>query len=290
MPIFLWLVRSRLGDYPACRLYGPPGLAQHVQGFLQGILWDRIANRGPRFTVYELHDGCLKQFALQAGFTTLSLLGEMEVVNDILLEEPGFCVKGITLDHHGTAVMAYSFEPDKQINVRKDRLRTRQLTPGPWLTELKQRLQANDLQALMSLPNGVKLAVGELAEELVIITPGKKLTYATDLADSAENRQRLIAMAHHAHTFFCEAPFREAEADHATRNGHLTTRACGEIATAAEVSHLVPFHFSRRYAEDPQPLYQEIERYCQRVLTPLSQSLFTNLTAYQSEPALELFE
>ena len=31
---FLWLLRSRIGDYPACRLYGPPGLAQHIAGFL----------------------------------------------------------------------------------------------------------------------------------------------------------------------------------------------------------------------------------------------------------------
>ncbi len=287
---FLWLVRSRLGEYPACRLYGPPGLAQHVQGFLQGILWDRIADRGPRFTVSELHDDHLKQFELQAGYSSLSSLGETEVNEDILLKEPGFCVKGITLDHHGTTVMAYAFIPDKQINVRKDRLRARQLTPGPWLNELKQHLQANDMQAQVSLPNGVDVAVADLAEDLVIITPGKKLVYATDLADTTENRLRLLGLAHHAHTFFCEAPFLEAEVDHATRNGHLTTRACGEIATAAAVSHLVPFHFSRRYSDDPLPLYQEIERYCQRVLTPLSQNLFTGVTAHQSQPALELSE
>ncbi len=74
--------------------------------------------------------------------------------------------------------------------------------------------------------------------------------------------------------FFCEASFIVADADHAARNGHLTTRACGEIATAAGVSRLVPFHFSRRYTDNPQQIYDEIHEYCSRVLLPKSMALF----------------
>jgi len=288
---FLWFLRSRLGDYPTCRLYGPPGLALRIHGFLQGILWDRIADRGPHFEVLELHDEHLKHFQLQAGYDTLMLLGESAVCEDILLKEPGFCVKGVTLDHHGTQVLAYAFQPDIQINIRKDRLRTRTLSPGPWLNVLKQHILMNNETALVQLPDGTKTSAGALAQDLAIITPGKKLVYATDLADTADNRQRLTALAQHAHTFFCEAPFLEAEVEHATRNGHLTTRACGEIAFAAEVSHLVPFHFSRRYSDDPQPLYEEIERYCPRVLTPQARSLYAATTAIQPEEvALEFSE
>ena len=287
---FLWLLRSRLGDYPSCRLYGPAGLAQHIHGFVQGVLWDRIGDRGPRFAVFELHDNRLKHFELQAGYPTLSLLDETDVVEDVLLKEAGFCVKGITLDHHGTAVMAYAFEPDKMINVRKDRLRAHQLAPGPWLNVLKQAVLSDNPNTLVSLPDGREVAAGALAADLIIMTPGKKLAYATDLADSAENRQRLVALAHHAHTFFCEAPFLEADLEHAARNGHLTTRACGEIALAAEVAHLVPFHFSRRYSDDPQPLYDEIERYCPRVLTPQARNLFTATETCNSEIALDLAE
>ncbi len=36
-------------------------------------------------------------------------------------------------------------------------------------------------------------------------TPGKRLAYATDLADSAENSKTPIALAHNAHTVFLEA-------------------------------------------------------------------------------------
>ena len=64
---FLWLLRSRIGEDGACRLYGPPGLTGHVQGLIAGILWDRIGDRGPVFEVAELHGERLHRYRLQAG-------------------------------------------------------------------------------------------------------------------------------------------------------------------------------------------------------------------------------
>jgi ribonuclease BN (tRNA processing enzyme) len=37
----------------------------------------------------------------------------------------------------------------------------------------------------------------------------------------------------------------------AARTGHLTARARGEIAVAADVAMWVPFHFSWRYHSEP---------------------------------------
>jgi ribonuclease BN (tRNA processing enzyme) len=54
----------------------------------------------------------------------------------------------------------------------------------------------------------------------------------------------------------------------------LTTRACGEIAAAADVARLVPFHFSRRYQHDPQQIYQEIDRVCECLAAPDSMGVF----------------
>jgi ribonuclease BN (tRNA processing enzyme) len=107
---------------------------------------------------------------------------------------------------------------------------------------------------------------GTLANELVLIRPGQKLAYATDLADTPQNRTRLETLVHSAHTFFCEAPFCEADAEQAARTGHLTARACGEIATAAAVERLVPFHFSRRYQDEPDRVYAEVKTACPRVI------------------------
>jgi ribonuclease BN (tRNA processing enzyme) len=78
----------------------------------------------------------------------------------------------------------------------------------------------------------------------------------------------VIALSRGAHTLFCESTFLEADAAQAARTAHLTTRACAEIAEAAGVARLVPFHFSRRYEKDPAPVYAEIAAACHAVVIP----------------------
>jgi len=270
---FLWLLRARIGEFPVCRLYGPPGLAGNIEGLVRGILWDRVGNRGPRFVVTELHGTQLRRFRVQAGRPGAEPLDEQETADGVLLAEPGFQVRAVTLAHV-SPVLAFAFEPAPQINIRKDRLRARELEPGPWLGELKRHLQAGALDTPVRLPDGCSESTRALADELVLITPGKNLVYATDFADTGANRRRVVDLARGAHTLFCEATFREADVEQAARTAHLTTRACGEIATAAGVARLVPFHFSRRYEKDPAPLYEEIAAACLRVVVPKSMLVF----------------
>lgn len=146
---------------------------------------------------------------------------------------------------------------------------------------------AGNLKAPVYLPDGSEASVGELSDELVLVMPGKKLVYATDLADTPDNRKKLVALARNAHTLFCEATFSEADAEHAAKNGHLTTRAAGEIATQARVSRLVPFHFSRRYQDNPQQLYDELMSACSRVALPASMKLFESPMDAGGEPMLK---
>lgn len=273
---FLWLMRSRLGEYPACRLYGPPGLAKHIAGFISGVLWDRVADNGPKFTVMEYHGDRLHCYQLQAGYTETTRLADVAVTDGIVVEERGYRIRAAQLDHQGVPVLAYAFEPDKQVNVRKDQLKACGLEAGPWLNDLKQQVISDNYNAMIQLPDGKQETAGALTERLLFITPGKKIVYATDLADTADNRQQLTHLAQHAHTLFCEASFIEADVDHAIRNGHLTTRACGEIAATAGVARLVPFHFSRRYTGNPQQLYEEINMYCGRVVLPQAMELFSS--------------
>jgi ribonuclease Z len=271
---FQWLLRSRLScDLPVCRVYGPPGLRTHIEGFVQSYLWDRIGERGPIFHIAELHGNHLQQYQLQVGKPPIKTLDEVPIIDGVIHQETGFRIRAVTLDHR-TPVIAYAFEPEKEINVRKDRLNARALTPGPWLATLKQQLFANNFDTLIQLPDGSTMPARALGDELVLIRPGKKLVYATDLANTNDNRERLITLAKQAHTFFCESPFLEADAQQAQLTGHLTTRACGEIATAAGVARLVPFHFSRRYSDVPQQLYEEINDACGCLVIPKSMGIF----------------
>jgi ribonuclease Z len=264
---FLWLLRSRIGEATLCRLHGPPGLADSIDGLLRGILWDRVGEHGPRFQVIELRDERLFRFAVQGGRPGCTLLERRPVENGVVLEEPGFRVRAVTLEHV-SPVLAYAFEPARTLNIRKDRLQARSLPPGPWLGEVKRCVQGGDGETHIVLPDGRTETARALADDLVLISPGKTLVYATDFADSPENRARVIALSRGAHTLFCESTFREADAAHAARTAHLTTRACAEIAEAAGVARLVPFHFSRRYEKDPAALYAEIAALCTAVVVP----------------------
>jgi ribonuclease BN (tRNA processing enzyme) len=270
---FLWLLRARIGEFPVCRLYGPPGLAGNIDGLNRGILWDRVGDRGPRFLVTELHDTQLRRFRVQAGRPGAEPLDEQEAADGVLLAEPGFQVRAVSLAHV-SPVLAFAFEPAQQINIRKDRLQAWGLDPGPWLGELKRHLQAGAVAAPVRLLDGRIESTRALADELVLITPGKKLVYATDFADTEANRRRVVALARGAHTLFCEATFREADVEQAVRTAHLTTRACGEIAAVAGVVRLVPFHFSRRYEKDPAAVYEEIAAACPQVVVPKSMAVF----------------
>jgi len=264
---FMWLLRSRIGEFPPCRLYGPAGLAQNVAGMVAGVHWDRVGERAPRFEVAELDGDRIARFAVSAGESAPRSLGEQMANEGILLEDSILRVRAAVLDHR-TPVLAYALEPNAEIKVRKERLTALSLRPGPWLTELKRAILERNDAAAIELPDGSKQGARALAEELVMIRAGEKLAYATDLADTVANRERLAWLARDAHTFFCEAAFCEADVERAVLTGHLTARACGEIATAASVERLVPVHFSRRYESDAMTVYREVRAACSRTVVP----------------------
>ncbi len=264
---FLWLLRSRIGVSAVCRLYGPPGLTRHIMGLISGIRWDRIGARGPRFEITELHADHVVRHRLQTGQATAQCMEQRQAVDGILLQDSGFRVQAVTLDH-GIPVLAFAFETKQTLNVRKERLAACGWPPGAWLGTLKRAVHQQRPDTVIQLPDGSNTPAGALVPELLRITPGQKLVYATDLADTTGNRERLIAFARGADAFFCEAAFLSDDLEQSRRTGHLTARACGEIASAAEVKRLLPFHFSRRYQDDPLQVYAEVQGACARTVMP----------------------
>jgi ribonuclease BN (tRNA processing enzyme) len=268
---FPWLLRARMGVAAACRLYGPPGLAGHLQGFLDGVRWDRIGGAGPRFRVTELQGERVLRFRLQAGRRGPMPEGEAPAGDGLLLEEPGLRVRAATLDH-GIPVLAYALEFPRTFHVRKERLAALGLPPGPWLSALKDALARDAADTPVALPDGSTRPAGALGRELVITAPGQTLAYATDFADMEANRRTLAALARGARVLLCESTFLVADAERAAATGHLTTRACAAIAEAAGVERLVPFHFSRRYESAPERVYEELAAFTSRLSRPPARS------------------
>ncbi|TAL16448.1 MBL fold metallo-hydrolase [bacterium] len=253
---FLWFLRSRIGHLETCKVFGPAETIKRIEGFIGGVTWDRIEENGPVFEVCELDNLRLRRARLKPGKARVEL-EDMPVTGGAILAEENFTVRAVVCDHH-TPSVAYAFQSSREINVRKEKLAGLGLAPGPWLGKLKKCIVAGTLDAGITLPDGVVRTAGELAEELVLVRPGNKLAYATDVADTPENREKLIALAEGAHTFFCEAGFLAKDSGKARATQHLTTLGAVEIARAAGVKRLAPFHFSKRYEHDPMPLYEEM--------------------------------
>ncbi|MDX1459348.1 MAG: Clp1/GlmU family protein [Marinobacter sp.] len=269
---FIWLVRSRIGHFPPCRVFGPPGLLGQVEGMINGILWDRVEDRGPCFEVHEWHRDHLRRWRVTAGTRDVEALATVPVENGVVLREPGFLIRATELDH-GIPVLAYAYEPRCQINVRKDKLETLGLNPGPWLQDLKLAYLASDWQRRIDLDDGRTPTVDELSQALLLTEPGDKLAYATDFGDSEDNVAKLSELARGAHTLFCESSFLCADRDQATRTHHLTTEACARIANRAEVKQLVAFHFSHRYEKKRDLVYRELQQHTDRVIVPRKEEL-----------------
>jgi len=254
---FLHFLRARMtGEYPPCRIYGPPGTAYHIGNLIDGIAWDRIEDAGPEFHVADLSAGHIEWTLLKAGHPAKHL--EVQTRSeDVICRHPEYEVRCVELDH-GIPVLAYALDYSAEIHINRDRLEALQLEPGDWITDLKRLLREGDTRALVELPNGERRGVAELRDELVTTLPGKRLVYATDFADTSQNRSRLQELAAGADLFFCESTFCKADLSQAEDTRHLTASACAEIAMAARVERLVPFHFSKRYTDQVGDVYEEL--------------------------------
>ncbi len=264
---FMWFLRSRIGYFPPCRMFGPPGLMQHVAGMISGILWDRVEDRGPRFLIHEWHGDHMKRWRITAGDPAPTPLEDQPTPGDVLLREPQFQIRAALLDH-GTPVLAYAWEPFGKLQVRNDQLKASGFCPGPWLHDLKMAVLRQRPDELISPNPSCTWRAEDLAKKLLFQAPGDKVVYGTDFADTPENISKITDLARDAHTLFCEASFMAKDGDQARRTHHLTTRACAKIANAAKVRQLIAFHFSHRYERKRDQVYRELAGFTDRLVIP----------------------
>lgn len=253
---FPWFLRSRIGPFPPCRIFGPLETIGRIESFLNAVTWDRIDDRGPVFEVYEIDETSLRSARLQPGKKRIDL-ARIPIAGGVVLRQACFTITAAICDH-GIPSIAYALLLPMEITIRKERLAAAGLVPGPWLGILKKRISADTLDAEIVLPDGRSAKAGDLAQELTTIRPGKKLAYVADMADTPENRKKATELARSAHTFFCETAFTMADKAKALATQHLTTLAAVGIARSAGVEQLIPFHFSKRYEHNSGPIYDEI--------------------------------
>jgi ribonuclease Z len=273
------LLRPLVGREKVLRIVGPEGMAARVHHRLQGYVWnlvDRIA-ADLRIEVTEVPEAgpCPRAvLRLKSAFALEKLDPVVPEADGTILRLGPLRLRAAVLDH-GTPVLGFAVEEESHLNIHAARLAALGLPVGAWLAGLKAAMAAglpDDHEVpVFAQPSEAAGAPRRRLGELrgaVVETPGQRIAYLTDFADTPANRAKAVALARGADTLFIEAPFRAADAAHAADRMHLTTRAAGAIAREAAARRVEPFHLSPRYLGQEEAWLAEVEAAFGRPLTP----------------------
>lgn len=255
------LLRVLVGRDKQINLYGPPGFIEHVHHKLHAYRWN-LFDRYPCDLIFEVSEIKASltvraaRFRLKNAFAAEPLDGAV-ATEGVILREPGFRVSTAVLEHR-TPCLAFAMQEAAHINIWRNRVAEMGLPVGAWLRELKRAVTEKEPDDYpIRTPDGQAMPLARL-RHLFTVTPGQKIAYVTDVADTPANRKAIIELAKGADVLFIEAAFAAADASLAAERAHLTTAACGQIARAARARRVEPFHFSARYEGEEQRLLDEV--------------------------------
>lgn len=239
---------------------GPPGLIDNIAGKLAGYTWNLTESYLFRLVVIERHERHLVRasFRASSGFAR-EPLPDVPAPAGALITTGGFRVETATLNHK-IPCLAFALVEPRHLNVRTDVLEARGYRPGPWLSQLKRAIRANDDGAAIAVTTAsgpLTMTAGMLCRDLVDDHPGQRIAYVVDTLFDEENAARIITLADNADVFYCEARFLDADRDEAEKRHHLTARQAGFLARAAGARRLEVFHFSPRYQGMAQAFHVE---------------------------------
>lgn len=257
------ILRTVLNREKTMRIFGPPGIADCVEGKLRGYTWNLTEDYPFILHVTEVNAGTLEmtEFHANDGFRRREL--SKAPFSGIILEEDMFTVYCSPLDHKIPS-LAFALKERFHININRDKLDKLNLPVGPWLRRFKQELwegspddESFEITESDSGEGGRKLSLGELKEEIATITEGQKVSYVVDAVYNSENEEKIVDLVRGSDILYCEAAYLDADKGIASERFHLTARQAGELAHKAGVNELVIFHFSPRYRDSPDELYRE---------------------------------
>ncbi len=255
------LLRVHLGRGKTIRLYGPPGLADNVEGKLRGYTWNLVDGYPLTIEVREFHAGVIlvNSFAATDGFSRRDIPpspGPHDTMERpfTVLDETEFRVTAVPLNHRIPS-FAYALQEQFHINILKERLHEDGLPVGSWLKDVKQYIWQNkpdDFRFTATLyfehrRETREFVLGEVKNRFVQISRGQKIVYVVDTRYDPENEVKIVELARGADVFYCEAPYLDCDATKAHDRYHLTARQAGCMARKAGAQKVVVFHFSPRY-------------------------------------------
>lgn len=260
------LLRLLVGREKTICLFGPEGFINNVHHKLRAYRWNLVDRylSDLSFVVTEIDSSFASrtsQFRLKSAFVE-EPVDDSQIKDGLICSGP-LCRVSTAILEHRTPCLGFAIEEVAHVNVWKNRLAEMGLPVGPWLRSLKRAVvekRQDDypirIAATPATPD-MQLPLGRL-RDTVTVTPGQKIAYVTDAADTPANRNAIIGLAQCADILFIEAAFAAADGALASERAHLTTVAAGLIAREARVRRVEPFHFSPRYAGEDERMLAEV--------------------------------
>ena len=261
------LLRMVFGHGKTVHFFGPENFIANVEGKLAGFTWNLVDRYKESISmeVTEVHSDRL----IKARFNAIDRFkksneSEEPFLNGILVDEERFTVHTAILEHR-VPCLGFAVKEKSHLNIRKDRLKEMRYPIGPWLTNLKKCIaEGKPDDYKFKIPVGENKSeektLGHLKKELVLVSPGQKISYVVDTVYNETNKVRIIDLVRDSDIFFCESPFLAEEEARGQERFHLTARQAGMLAREAKVKQLRVFHFSGRHAFRTEQLVQEAEK------------------------------
>lgn len=222
---------------------GPTGTARILQRRFQGFLWNLNEGMSASWRVRDVEPTAVRtvRFELSEAFATAYDEGQEDRAA-IIAEGKGFTVEAVTMEH-GTESLAYIVRERDRVNVETNRLGEMGLKPGPWVRQVKDPSATGVVTV-----NGQPRQLEELRALLLTKTAGGSVAYLTDFLLDERAMERLAPRLNGVGAVVCESQYREADAELAARNYHMTSVRAARLAARAGVGELMLMHVSDRYS------------------------------------------
>ncbi len=243
------------------RVFGPPGAIPIVHHRLQGYTWNLVAGLPGEWIATEVDEQKLRssRFLTSEGFETEHEIAASVMTGNVVYQGDSFEVRTHTLDH-GTPCLAYAVCEDDRQNIDTDVLGDLGLQPGSWLKVIKDTGVAGSTPISVA---GEEYLVGNLRSRLLTSSPGDSIAYVTDfILEEEADEDQLVRFLSGCRTMVCENNYRDADADLARKNFHMTSSDVARLAGRVGPQDLVLFHVSDRYGV--QEWQEQLEEVCAR--------------------------
>lgn len=255
------LLRVSLTREREIGIVGPRGFTDNVAGKLRGYTWNLVEDYPIRMRVEEIEGGRVRSTVFSGKGRLQPEKASERPFERTIVEHPSYRIDAAVFDH-GVPVLGFALREIEHLAVNKDRLDALGLAPGRWLNALKQAVRAGapgdgEIEAAAADGTPRRLRLDEIASEVLLRSPGQQLGYLCDLSFTEANVERAVCLVRGAQLLICEAAFLHRDEGLARARKHLTARQAGEIARAAGVERLAPFHLSLRYEGSHELLFEE---------------------------------